>query len=252
MGEGIAPHDCLVVLDRVAGEAGDEPRGFNDLGCVRTDLNSELILSSLDRHDDLFGRGVAGPFADAVDRTFDLAGAGRDGRERIGDGQTEIVVAVDRDDHVVVPPLTSLEHLRQEVDVVGRGGVTDRVGMLRVVAPASTAALQMAIRKSGSVRVASCGENSTSSVYCRALVTPSFTDCNTSSGVIRSIFSIWIGEVDMNTWMRNCSPPRTASAASVDVVRCALASCDDRALHFLAMWATASKSPWRRRRSRLR
>jgi hypothetical protein len=29
----------------------------------------------------------------------------------------------------------------------------------------------------------------------------------TSSGVMRSIFSMWIGEVDMKTWMRNFGPP---------------------------------------------
>jgi hypothetical protein len=33
----------------------------------------------------------------------------------------------------------------------------------------------------------------------------------TSSGVMRSIFSMWIGEVDMKTWMRKRSAPLRAS-----------------------------------------
>ena len=60
-------------------------------------------------------------------------------------------------------------------------------GMLMVVAPASTAALQMSMMNRGSERVASCGENSTSSTYWRARRTPSTAALNTSSGVIRSM-----------------------------------------------------------------
>ena len=83
--------------------------------------------------------------------------------------------------------------------------------MLMVVAPASTAARQTEIMKSGSERVASWGENSTSSVYVLARRTPSTLALKTSSGVMRSIFSMWIGEVDMKTWMRKCSASRSAS-----------------------------------------
>ena len=36
---------------------------------------------------------------------------------------------------------------------------------------------------------------------------------NTSSGVIRNIFSMWIWLVDMKTWMRNRSAALSASAA---------------------------------------
>ena len=65
--------------------------------------------------------------------------------------------------------------------------------------------------KSGSERVASWGENSTSSVYLRARRTPSTEALSTSSGVMRSIFSMWIGDVDMNTWIRNRSAAFRAS-----------------------------------------
>jgi hypothetical protein len=61
------------------------------------------------------------------------------------------------------------------------------------------------------VRVASWGENSTLSVYFRARLTPSTDALNTSSGVIRSIFSMWIADVDMKTWIRNSSAAFRAS-----------------------------------------
>ena len=44
---------------------------------------------------------VAGPLADAVDRAFDLPGAFLDGGQAVGDGQAEVVVAVDADDGLV-------------------------------------------------------------------------------------------------------------------------------------------------------
>jgi hypothetical protein len=74
MGEGVAAHDRLVVLHRVAGEARHQPGGLEDLGGVGPDLDPEDVLAGLDRHDDLLDRGVAGPLADPVDGPFDLAG----------------------------------------------------------------------------------------------------------------------------------------------------------------------------------
>ena len=58
----------------------------------------ELVGAGLQDHDDLLERAVAGPLADAVDRALDLARAVLDGAERVGDGEAEIVVAVDADD----------------------------------------------------------------------------------------------------------------------------------------------------------
>ena len=58
-------------------------------------------MAGLDRHHDLFERGVAGALADAVDGAFDLAGAGLHGGERVGDGQTQIVMAMDADDGAI-------------------------------------------------------------------------------------------------------------------------------------------------------
>ena len=53
------------------------------------------------RHDDLFERRVAGALADAVDRALDLPRAGADRRQRVGDREAEVVVAVRAEDRVV-------------------------------------------------------------------------------------------------------------------------------------------------------
>ena len=60
-----------------------------------------VIAAGSQRHDDFFERAVAGPFADAVDGAFDLAGAVLDGGQAVGDGQAEVVVAVDADHGLV-------------------------------------------------------------------------------------------------------------------------------------------------------
>ena len=53
------------------------------------------------QHHDLFQRGVAGALADAVDRAFDATRARAEGGERVGGGQPEVVVAVDREEDLV-------------------------------------------------------------------------------------------------------------------------------------------------------
>ena len=59
------------------------------------------VAAHVQRHHDLLERGVAGALADAVDRALDLAGAALDRRQRVGDGQAEVVVAVRAEDHLV-------------------------------------------------------------------------------------------------------------------------------------------------------
>ncbi len=49
---------------------------------------------------EFFERGVAGALADAVDGAFDLADAGFDGGDGVGDGEAEVVVAVGGEDDV--------------------------------------------------------------------------------------------------------------------------------------------------------
>ena len=70
-----------------------------DAGGVR-----QPIAPHVQRHHDLFERRVAGTLADAVDRALDLARAGLDRGQRVGDRQPEIVVAVRRQDDAVADP----------------------------------------------------------------------------------------------------------------------------------------------------
>ena len=120
--------------------------------------------------------------------------------------------------------------------------------MLIVVAPASTAARQTSMTKSGSDRVASWGENSTSSTYCLARSHRLDTACRTSPWVIRSICSMWIGEVEMKTWMRLRSARLERVGGLVDVVGMRAGEAGDhRSLISAAIRDTASKSPGRRR-----
>ena len=116
--------------------------------------------------------------------------------------------------------------------------------MLSVVAPASTAARSTSIMKSSGVRVASCGLNSTSSVCSRARATPALVSASTCSSVMWSMCSMWLGLVEMNTWIRARSASRTASqqrSTSARWVRESPAMTGPFTVR--AMAPTASKSP---------
>src|SRR6266545_8221387 len=82
-----------------------------------------------------------------------------------------------------------------------------------VVAPSSTATRNDSSMNSTSVRVASCAENSTSSVYERARRTLRRVAASTSSRDIRSIEVMWTSLVEMNTWSRARRASRMASQA---------------------------------------
>ena len=79
------------------------------------------------RHDHFFQRRVPGAFADAVDGAFDLPRPFAERGQAVGDGQAQVVVAVDREDAAV-----DAAHVRLEVPddrgVVARHGVADGVG----------------------------------------------------------------------------------------------------------------------------
>ena len=79
--------------------------------------------------------------------------------------------------------------------------------MLTVVAPASMTFSMTSTRKSSSVRAESSAENSTSSNFSRAILTPSTARRTISSVAILSLKSRWMGLVARKTWQR----PRGAS-----------------------------------------
>ena len=67
-----------------------------DVAPVRHDIGA-----GLDRHHDFFQRGVARPLPDAVDGGLNLTRATLDARQRVGDGETQIVMAVHREDRFI-------------------------------------------------------------------------------------------------------------------------------------------------------
>ena len=68
---------------------------------IDANLDAEMVGASPDRHHGLFERGVAGALTQTVNRALNLPRAGTDSGQRVGSGQTKVVVAVDRDHHVV-------------------------------------------------------------------------------------------------------------------------------------------------------
>ena len=60
-----------------------------------------IIAARAQRHDDFFQRAVARPLAQSVDRAFDLARPGLDGRQAVGHRHAQVVVAMDADDRPV-------------------------------------------------------------------------------------------------------------------------------------------------------
>src|SRR5258708_20084323 len=72
MRKRISSDDRLVVLDRERGRRRDELRGSRQHRGVDLVPPRKLVVADIDRHHDLFERGIAGPLADAVDGAFDL------------------------------------------------------------------------------------------------------------------------------------------------------------------------------------
>ncbi len=127
VGEGVGADDGLVGLHHHAGVAADHVAAAVDL--LGDDVAIDLVhlMAGVEGHGDLFQAGVAGPLADAVDRHLDLARAVLDAGQRVGRGQTQVVVAVARDDHVLAARRV-LTDVADQLAVLLRHGVADGVG----------------------------------------------------------------------------------------------------------------------------
>ncbi len=116
--------------------------------------------------------------------------------------------------------------------------------MLIVVAPSSIAICSTSAVNCGSERVASIGENSTSSQSAFACATAARARPITSSRVFCIWNSMWMSDVETNVWMRGRSESLTAFHAASMSALLARASpaitgpCTSRAIA-----STASKSP---------
>ena len=86
----------LVRLHRITGNGRNEFRRRHNLGGVNTCLDVEIILPGAQRHHDFFQRCITGTLPQTVDGAFHLSRARFYGRERIGNGHAEIIVAMGR------------------------------------------------------------------------------------------------------------------------------------------------------------
>ena len=100
MGEGVAAHDGLVGLHGHVHQARHQVRGLGDQARIDVRVDGHVLVAA-ERHHHLVERGVAGPFADAVDRDLGLPCAVQDAAQRIGRSHAQIVVAVGRNDRPV-------------------------------------------------------------------------------------------------------------------------------------------------------
>ena len=100
VGEGVASDDRLVGLHGHVHQARHQMRGLGDELRVDARVDVEFAVAA-QRHHHLFERGVARPFADAVDRYLGLSGAVENGAQRVGRRHAQIVVAVGGDDRTV-------------------------------------------------------------------------------------------------------------------------------------------------------
>ena len=120
MAEGVLADDGLVGLYVHAGDATDHAACPIDLGGVGSDLDAEVVLASVQTHDDLFNGGVAGALAYAVDAALNLAGAELDGGQAVGHGQSQVVVAVHAQRHVLDAGYVGTDIFQQLAETGGR------------------------------------------------------------------------------------------------------------------------------------
>src|SRR4029077_2413639 len=92
--KGVLADDRLVTLDDHPGDARNEPADAAQFLGVDAGRQLVIVLPRAEGHDQLFERGGAGPFAQAVDRALDLPRTRFERRQAVGYRQTEVVVAV--------------------------------------------------------------------------------------------------------------------------------------------------------------
>ena len=186
--KALAPTTALLGAAAEADELGEQLAGGVELVHLDVVGVGELVAADHEGGGDLFERGVAGAFADAVDGALDLAGTALDAGEGVGDGHAEVVVAVGGEDDVFDAGDAGLDHAEDGL-VLGGGGVADGVGDVDGGGSGLDGDGDHLERNSGSVRVPSSVENSTSSTKVRARRTDSAVWSSACSRVILSLAS---------------------------------------------------------------
>ena len=139
--EGVPAHDSLVARRGVAGAFGQQRAGGVDAARLHARVGAVMVRAGAQCHHHFFHRTVARPFADTVERAFDLARASAHRGEAVGDRHAEIVVVVGREDHPIAHGNTGGEVAIELVNLLGRG-VADRVGHVQHVRPRIGGTLQ--------------------------------------------------------------------------------------------------------------
>jgi hypothetical protein len=94
VGEGVLTDDGLVALHHEPSHLREEPARGIDAPGVDAGLEVEEVGAGPERHHHFLERAVPRALADPVDGALDLTRAGTEGREAVGNGEPEVVVAV--------------------------------------------------------------------------------------------------------------------------------------------------------------
>ena len=127
VGERVAADDGLVVLNREVRHGRDQFRCLKQHRRFDAGMERHDVGAGADRHHDFFERGIAGAFTQAIDGAFDLAGTGANASERVGDRETQVVVAVGGDDDLVHAGDAGQQHGDEGVVFLGRR-IADGIG----------------------------------------------------------------------------------------------------------------------------
>ena len=96
VGKGVITDNGLVGLHLHPGNAAYQAARRIDMLGRYAGLEAERVGSRLEYHDYLFKARVTGPLADTVYGALHLAGAVHHGKEAVGHGKPQVVMAVDR------------------------------------------------------------------------------------------------------------------------------------------------------------
>ena len=127
MGEGIAAHNRLIGLHIKTRNGRQQTAGLQDILRHNPIRNRDRIRPRAQRHHHFFDRGIARAFANAIDGGFNLPHPGTNGRKRIRNRQTQIIMIMRGQDHLIRTrdPFT---HHGENARHILRQRITDRIG----------------------------------------------------------------------------------------------------------------------------
>ena len=127
MRKGVLAHDRLVELYGKAADGGDPAGDVHDLGAVDARLVGHNVIAHFQRHDDFLKRGIARPFAQPIDRAFDLARTRLDGGKAVCRRHAQIVVAMGGE-YDFIRAGNVFQQFGDQLRAFARGGVSHGIG----------------------------------------------------------------------------------------------------------------------------